>query len=111
MAGNLPFIDFISINQDGSEEVLTAQQLKEFSELYGVPQMISGRYSDLLLLDLYTSERNLGLSPEHVAQEISALENGNSSFMKPPSQFSRKPLKGLWHKHFLVPTPSSLTRN
>ena len=43
-----------------------------------IPQMIPGRYSDLLLVDLYTSEQNLGLSPEHIAQEIALRISGLS---------------------------------
>src|SRR5690554_1790475 len=103
MAGSYPLTTFILHGAHGNQETISAHQLREYADLFGIPEMIPGRYSDLLLMDLYTSEQSLGLSPEHVAQEIASLESDSCSFMKPPSQFTRKPLKGLWHKHFLVP--------
>ena len=111
MAGQVPFSEFTVHNDNGSDEVVTSQQLEQYAELYGIPQLIPGRYSDLLLLDLYLSEKNIGLSPEQVVQEIKSLETGSQSYMKPPTQFTRKPLKGLWHKHFLMVTPSSMAHN
>ncbi|MRF68121.1 hypothetical protein GIJ48_16730 [Escherichia coli] len=110
MAGNLTDIVFSVHGENGTEEI-TSRQLDQFAALYKIDRLINGRYSHLLLLDLYLSEKHNGLSPELVVQEINALESGSHSYMKPPTKFHRKPLRGLWHKHFLLVTPSSMAQN
>lgn len=90
--------------------VISNQELKEFAEIHRISRLIPGRYSDLLVLNLYTLERQ-GVPTEVVLREIELLETGQVSYMKPATPFRKKPLKGLWHKHFLVTFPSSMVLN
>lgn len=41
-------------------------------------------------------------NPAKIIREIEALEGiGRPSQLKPPTQFNRPPLKGLWHEHYV----------
>ena len=99
-----------TVHQGNQTLVITNEELQEFAEIHRLSRLIPGRYSDLLLVNLYTLERQ-GVPPEAVIREIEILETGQASYMKPASPFRKKPLKGLWHKHFLVTFPSSMGHN
>lgn len=110
MVGRFPKTEF-RVHFGDSDEVVTAQQLNRFAHLYRVDEVIPGRYSHLFIADLYLLDKYQGVSPEMVTQEIRALEHGSRSYMKPPTQYTRKPLKGLWHKHFFPVMPSTMAHN
>lgn len=85
----------------GKEEVVDSQTLTGFRKLYLEGKNFKSRVSELFLLDLYICELEFGVSPLNIIEEIISLETGNSNgFTKAPSKFNRKPLKGLWHKHY-----------
>lgn len=110
MAGKYPKTEF-RVHFRESEEVVTTQQLDQLAGLYGIDKLIPGRYSHLFLVDLYLLEKNHGISPEMITQEIKTLEYGSYSYIKPPTEYTRKPLKGLWHKHFFPVMPSTVAHN
>lgn len=90
-----------TVSLKGSEVKVTDEQLSEFAAMYSVSDEIRSRISELLWLDLYIFDLEFGVSPDDVLREIKNLESGETDPQtKPASQFSRKPLKGLWHKHF-----------
>jgi len=56
----------------------------------------------LLVAGLFGGWKSGHLNPAQVVHEIQILEGtGIQSRLKPPAQFKRPPLKGLWHKHYL----------
>lgn len=80
---------------------LTSEELKNFSAFYLEDCPLKNRISELFWLDLYIYENEFGIFPKEIIDELKSLENGGErSFTKPPSMFSREPLKGLWHKHY-----------
>ena len=87
-------------DSDGND--ITAE-LAAFADLFGLERAVSGRYSFLLLYGLYYWANSGRLNPAKVMEEIKALEGlRQSSRTKPASMFERnKPLRGLWHKHYL----------
>jgi hypothetical protein len=90
-----------TVSLKGSEVKVADVQLSEFAAMYSVSDEIRSRISELLWLDLYIFDLEFGVSPDDVLREIKKLESGETDPQtKPASQFSRKPLKGLWHKHF-----------
>lgn len=89
------------------------EELDEFAEIYGLERAIPGRYSVLLLYGLYYGGKVGRLNPAKVIQEIEFLEGlRQPSGTKPASVFQRnKPLRGLWHKHYLEDGLSSMALN
>lgn len=85
--------------------------MANFAHFIGIENLIPGRYSALLLLDLFGGYATRGLNPWKVLHEIRALETGAVSHTKPPSPFKSPPLKGLWHKHFLADSLASMAIN
>ncbi|WP_417505053.1 hypothetical protein [Marinomonas gallaica] len=83
------------------KETISSVQLAEFKDLYIGNRDFGKRISELFVLDLYIHELEFGIFPSEITDEIRHLETGNyNSFTKPPTQFRREPLKGLWHKHY-----------
>ncbi|MCE4073415.1 MULTISPECIES: hypothetical protein [Pseudomonas] len=100
-------LDQIVINGDDQTE-----DLNRFSRMIGLEGVASGRYSSYLLIQLYAESVLMGrLNPGRVIDEIQALEGLRESTTKAPTQFSRVPLKGLWHKHHTVDGIPSLAKN
>jgi hypothetical protein len=92
-----------TVSLKDSEVKVTNEQLSEFAAMYSVSDKIRSRISELLWLDLYIFDLEFGVSPDDVLREIKNLESAEAyPQTKPASQFSRKPLKGLWHKHFFT---------
>jgi len=90
-----------TVSLKDSQVKVTDAQLSEFAAMYSVSNEIRSRISELLWLDLYIFDLEFGISRDDVLREIKNLESGKTHPQtKPASQFSRKPLKGLWHKHF-----------
>jgi hypothetical protein len=90
---------------------VTSEDLDRFATLHGLKANIPGRYSAIFCLNLLLLEKE-GIDPAHVIAEVKALEIPDSrSSTKQESQFTRKHLNGLWHKHFLPPLPSAIAHN
>jgi len=96
----------------GSEGKDMTSELLGFAEIVGLERVASGRYSVLLLLELYGGMQSRQLNPAKVIHEIEVLEGlRECSSLKPASVFNREPLKGLWHKHYLEDGVPSMARN
>jgi hypothetical protein len=77
-----------------------AREIEEMIQL----KMGPGRYSRLLVRELYLGWITRTLHVHMILDEIAILEGraGNKrSIFKPETKFKRAPLKGLWHKHFM----------
>jgi hypothetical protein len=76
--------------------------LADFAGSIGLDRVAPGRYSFALVLGLFGGFKSGHQNPAKIMREIEALEGiGPPSRLKPPGQFNRPPLKGLWHKHHL----------
>lgn len=80
-----------------------ARELAMFAEQIGLQALAPGRYSVLFVIDLLVrsmSSHGLG-QPFGVMEELRHLEGQSPrSMTKAPTPFVRKPLAGLWHKHY-----------
>jgi hypothetical protein len=102
--------DFITMkNADGSD---AKPALMSFANQLGLETIAPGRYSLLLILQLFGGYASRRTHPRKVIREIEALEGiGTPSRFKPPIQNKHPPLKGLWHKHFMQDDMRSLALN
>lgn len=97
----IPTEFFFNVRLGNQTEIVTSADLKEYAEVTGLERYASGRYSWLFVLNLLSYDRLFGISPFQVIDEIRALEDSSRvTRTKAASQFTREPLKGLWHKHF-----------
>lgn len=95
-----------------SRQTITSDQLDELAVSYGLNRIAQGRYSSLFVLNLLLLERVDGIPHHFVVDEIKALEGlAPATGTKPAAEFSRAPLRGLWHKHFFVSMMSSTGHN
>ena len=82
-------------------EVVTSDELKGYAEAVHLNLYAEGRYSWLFVLNMLFCARLYGINPFQIVDEIRALEDlAKVTRTKPATQFTRLPLKGLWHKHF-----------
>jgi hypothetical protein len=89
-----------------------AAELDNFARFIGLEAAASGRYSLLLVLQLFRGVASQTLNPAKVVREIETLEGrGAPSITKPPSLFKHPPLKGLWHKHYFADGLSTMAVN
>lgn len=94
---------FISFNVHiGTEaKTITSAELERYAEACFLNLHAEGRYSQVFVLDMLMYERMHGIDPFEVTEEIRRLERSErSTRTKPATRFLRKPLEGLWHKHF-----------
>lgn len=100
----------IHLNTIAGEEDI-AVEITKFANLCGLERVAAGRYSVLLLLDLFCMFKE-GLPSARVIDEIIMLEEGAcQSRLKPPTQFKYPPLRGLWHKHFLFNVLTTIAKS
>lgn len=106
-------VEIIFRIHDGDSVVeVRRDALAGIEQLYGLDRFVAGRYSSLFLLNLLHLERIDGVDPWQVIDEIKHLEGLIPSRQtKPASQFTRLPLRGLWHKHFMPALPSVMAHN
>jgi hypothetical protein len=90
--------DFNFSDQNGKD---VTGELEHFANLFRLERLMPGRYSKLLLLQLFGGFKSGMLDPSRVINEIESLEGGPKSQLKPAARFRKPPLKGLWHKHYL----------
>lgn len=101
----------IEITVDGENKTA---DLQRFADAIGLERAAPGRYSAVILLELYARMMNPNIpgDPRKVVAEISALEGKRDSVgTKPATEFSHPPLKGLWHKHYIFDGLPSLVTN
>jgi len=89
---------------------ITSQDLARFRDIYVGTSELSDRMSELIWLDIYVLDAELGVSPNDILSSIGDLEQGEpTTGVKPATQFKNVPLKGLWHKHYF--SAPFLTKN
>ncbi len=85
----------------GKEYSISTNELQLYKESLNLNHKFSSRISQFFLLDLYIFQNEFSISPQEIISEIEFLEGITAtSKTKPHTQFNRKPLLGLWHKHF-----------
>lgn len=101
----------IEIMIDGENKTA---DLQRFADVIGLERAAPGRYSAVILLELYARMMNPNIpgDPRKAVAEISALEGTRDPVgTKPATEFSHPPLKGLWHKHYFFDGLPSLVTN
>jgi hypothetical protein len=94
--------------EDGSD---CSENVEAFADFIGLERLVPGRYSALLVLQLFASYSARYLNPYKVLHEIGALEQSATTRMKAATPFTGPHLRGLWHKHFLPDGIPSIARN
>ncbi|APO97415.1 hypothetical protein [Xanthomonas vesicatoria] len=90
---------FEATRDDGSD---ATPELLSFSAAIGLESVVPGRYSVLLLLQLFGAAKSGMLNPAKVVSQIRILEGvAAANGLKAATQFKRPPLEGLWHQHYL----------
>lgn len=102
----------IRVHNGTETEQLDPEKISELAKFYGLDSLIPGRYTSLLVVNLYLLDKMSGVNPEQVIEEIKHLEGlASSQQTKPATEFKGSLLKGLWHKHFLPTLPSAFAHN
>ena len=105
----MPNPRFKATHNDGSD---ASSELLHFAKAIGLESVIPGRYSLLLLLELFGATKSGILNPAKVVSQIRALEGIEAGRgLKPATQFKHPPLQGLWHQHYLEDGLPSMARN
>ncbi|WED29903.1 hypothetical protein L3V77_21080 [Vibrio sp. DW001] len=77
------------------------EKIMQFKRIFNIDEVLGGRYSVSFLLDVFFAFEKGLINISAVLDEIKYLEGvGSKTQTKPASQFNRKPLKHLWHKHY-----------
>lgn len=101
-----------NVHEGSSTYRVENEELVEYANFYGLERLISGRYSWLFVFNLMMLERNNGIAPFSIIDEIKSLEGDVASQQtKPASEFKGAHLKGLWHKHFFAANLSLIAHN
>lgn len=89
---------------DGRPFEMDDTALSKFASELGLDKIAPGRYTDLFVFKFFLFVEFEGVERDFILEEIKALEGLSNSapFTKPPTQFTREPLKGLWHQHFFA---------
>lgn len=101
------------VNPDGSTSIenVTQQDIDDFCNAFNIDSYAPGRISTLFKFELLILSKQ-GINPKIILEEISHLESTTStSKTKPETVFIHPPLKGLYHKHFLPNSISSIAIN
>jgi len=105
----MPNTLFKATRDDGSD---ASMELRAFAKAIGLESIVSGRYSFLLLLELFGATQSGMLNPSKVVSQIRVLEGlDEGRGLKAATQFKYPPLQGLWHQHYLEDGLPSLARN
>jgi hypothetical protein len=88
-----------------------ADDVEAFIQRTGLDTIAPGRFSSLLVLNLFAASMAGVMEPSCVIREIKALESGMNTGFKPARPLNHLPLKGLWHKHYQVVSLPSLAKN
>ena len=102
----------IRVHNGNETEQLDPEKIRELAKFYELDTLIPGRYTSLLVVNLYLLDKVSGVDPVQVINEIKSLEGlAPSQQTKPAAEFKGSVLKGLWHKHFLPTLPSAFAHN
>lgn len=102
-------IQFKATRSDGSD---ATAELLSFAEVIGLESVVSGRYSILLLLELFGAAQSGMLNPAKVISQIRVLEGVEKERgLKAATLFKHPPLQGLWHQHYLEDGLPSMAHN
>lgn len=87
---------------DGTEIHVGEADLARFALGMGLDKIAPGRYSKLFVFKLLLYTQFQGVEADFIIEELKALEGlpNRAVNTKPATQFTRLPLKGLWHQHF-----------
>ncbi len=87
---------------DGTEIHAPESSLIEFADEIGLNAIAPSRYSKLFVFKLWLYVHVEGIEIPFILEELKALEGLTNKAVatKPAAEFTRPPLKGLWHKHF-----------
>lgn len=87
---------------DGTEIHVGEADLARFAMGMGLDKIAPGRYSKLFAFKLLLYTQFQGVEADFIIEEVKALEGlpNRAVNTKPATQFTRPPLKGLWHQHF-----------
>lgn len=104
--------NLVAKDQEGND--ISEQISAEFEAILQATRLehiAPSRISLLFLLSVFGAYKAGRIDPAQVAREIEALEKGETTGLKPPTQNRHPPLKGLWHKHYMQPGMASLAMN
>lgn len=89
---------------DGSPFEMDDTDLTKFASNLGLDVIAPGRYTNLFVFKLYLFIEFEDIECDFILEEIKALEglSNMAPATKPPTKFTREPLKGLWHQHFFA---------
>jgi len=86
-------------------------RMQAFYSTLNHDDVLMGRCSAAILLDLFFGTEFLGVNSFTVIEEIRALEKQEISQTKPATPFRGRHLRGLWHKHYMNGDLASLAQN
>lgn len=102
----------VRVHIGNETEHLDPEKIRELAIFFELETLIPGRYTSLLVVNLYLLDKANGIDPALVINEIKSLEGlAPSQRTKPATEFKRPLLRGLWHKHFLPTLPSAFAHN
>lgn len=105
----MPSSQFKATRSDGSD---ATSELLSFAKAIGLESIAAGRYSFLLLLELFGSARSGMLNPAKIVSQIRFLEGIEAANqLKAATLFKHPPLQGLWHQHYLEDGLQSVAHN
>jgi hypothetical protein len=84
-------------------QVLTAsrEQVMRLKSLYVGQSDLASRMSEMMWFDILVHDEVFGIDPIEVLEAVKEVEAGEITLhTKRATQFTREPLKGLWHKHY-----------
>jgi hypothetical protein len=88
------------------------EDMRSFAESISIERNFQGRYSALLLAQLFSASHRNTFDPAKVVWQMKALEGDVKNYgLKSASIFKHPPLAGLWHQHFLMDGISSMAIN
>lgn len=80
-----------------------SQSLDALASAYITDQELRSRIAEKLWFDILVHYLEFGIHPMEIVDAIQNLEAGEPhNGVKPATEFTRKPLKGLWHKHYFT---------
>lgn len=86
---------------DGKVHRVDGDRRTEFVNLYGIDDVIPGRYTEVFIVDLMINLDVNGIDPRQIINEIKRLESsGEEGYTKKATQFKHPPLHPLWHQHY-----------
>ncbi|SOE18833.1 hypothetical protein SAMN05877838_3777 [Hoeflea halophila] len=85
---------------DGTHLEAGEDEYVQFRDWLAVDSDLAQRISELFWLDMFVGYKRSSLDCRSVLETVKNLEKGEpKNGVRPASEFTRPPLKGLWHKH------------